>query len=264
MMHRADSPLIKQYHDEGYAIWRTVLDQGLMQEADQFVDWILARNPDTRPENLNSPLTRHEPFMLRLVADARLLDLAAAFLGPDIVLYGTHFLCKPPQDGKAVAWHQDGGYWPLDPMEALTLWVAITPSHRGNGCMRVIPGTHRLPMQTRIETKETEDEMLTGMEQTLVDESQAVDLELAPGDVSAHDVTIVHGSLPNHSDQWRNAVAIRYISAKTRVLDQTQGSQFLLRGTAVPGINKYLAWPEFEPATHMPFAGCEDWNTDRL
>lgn len=259
-MSRDNSQLVQQYHERGYAIWRNVLDQSLMQEADQFVDWILARNPDTRPENLNSPLTRQEPFMLRLSADPRLLDLVSAFLGPDIALYGTHFLCKPPRDGKAVAWHQDGGYWPLDPMEALTLWVAITPSHRGNGCMRVISGSHKLPMQSRTETNHSEDEMLAGMDQSLVDESVAIDLELEPGDVSAHDVTIVHGSESNLSSQWRKAAAIRYISAHTRVLDQSQGSQFLLRGTAVPGINEYLAWPEFDPATHMPFAGCENWN----
>ena len=231
-----------------------------MQEADQFVDWILARNPEARPENLNSPLTRHEPFMLRLTADPRLLDLASVFLGPDIAVYGTHFLCKPPLDGKAVAWHQDGGYFPLDPMEALTLWVAINPSHRGNGCLRVIPGSHKLPLQSRTESRRSEVEILTGMDQSVVDESMAMDLELEPGDVSAHDVTIVHGSEPNHSGHWRKAAAIRYISAHTRVLDQSQGSQFLLRGTAVPGINEYLAWPKFDPETHMSFAGCESWN----
>ncbi len=259
-MSNLQNSTVRQYQADGYAIWRQVLDPKLIQEADQFVDWILARNPDTRPENLNSPLTRHEPFLLRLVADPRLLDLASAFLGPDIVLYGAHFLCKPPYDGQAVAWHQDGGYWPLEPMEALTLWVAITASNRANGCMRVIPGTHRLSMQVRDDSTANEDEMLTGMDQSIVDESEAVDLELGPGDVSAHDVTIVHGSEANRSTQWRKAVAIRYIAASTRVLDQSHGSQFLLRGSPVPGVNKYLPWPSYQPDLHMPFQGCETWN----
>ena len=260
-MFNSHASSVRQYHAHGYAIWHQVLDPALMREADRFVDWILARNPDTRPENLNSPLTRHEPFLIRLVADPRLLDLAAAFLGPDIALYGAHFLCKPPHDGKPVAWHQDGGYWPLEPMEALTLWVAITASTSANGCMRVIPGTHRMPMQARDERLATQgDEMLTGMDQSIVDEAKAVDLELQPGDVSAHDVTIVHGSEANRSPHWRKAVAIRYIAAGTRVLDQSQGSQFLLRGSAVPGVNEYLPWPEFHPDQHMPFTGCESWN----
>ena len=262
-MSHSHASAVRQYHDHGYAVWHRVLDPALIREADQFVDWILARNPDTRPENLNSPLTRHEPFLIRLVADPRLLDLAAAFLGPDIALYGAHFLCKPPRDGMPVAWHQDGGYWPLEPMEALTLWVAITASTPANGCMRVIPGTHRLPMQARDENLAAQgDEMLTGMDQSIVNEANAVDLELQAGDVSAHDVTIVHGSEANRSDQWRKAVAIRYIAAGTRVLDQSEGSQFLLRGSAVPGINEYLPWPRFRSGQHMPFTGCETWNSN--
>ena len=56
-MSNSHAAAVRQYHDHGYAIWRQVLDPSLMREADQFVDWILARNPDTRPENLNSPLT---------------------------------------------------------------------------------------------------------------------------------------------------------------------------------------------------------------
>ena len=258
-MSTSEPSAVAQYRANGYTIWRDALDACLMEEANRFVNWTLAHNPDTRPENLNSPLTRHEPFLLRLVSDDRLLDLASEFLGPDIALYGAHFLCKPPRDGKSVAWHQDGGYWPLEPMEALTLWVAITASTQANGCMRVIPGTHRLPMQSRQEVESKEGEMLAGMDQSMVDETQAVDLELQPGDVSAHDVTIVHGSRANHSSQWRNAVAIRYIASSTRVLDQSHGSQFLLRGSPGPGTNKYLPWPSFQPDLHMPFKGCETW-----
>lgn len=262
-MSNANLTAAAQYKAKGYTIWRDVLDASLMQEASQFVDWTLARNPDTRPENLNSPLTRHEPFLLRLVADDRLLELASEFLGPDIALYGAHFLCKPPHDGKAVAWHQDGGYWPLEPMEALTLWVAISESTRANGCMRVIPGTQRLPLQSRDAEEADEGEMLAGMDQSLVEEAQAVDLELQPGDVSAHDVTIVHGSGANHSSRWRKAVAIRYIASSTRVLDQTEGSQFLLRGSAEPGTNEYLPWPTYQPEVHMPFKGCETWGQNQ-
>ena len=72
-------PAVKQYQTTGYAISRKVLDPMLTQEADQIVDWILAHNPDIRPENLNSLLTRHEPCLLRLVADSRGLDWLQPF-----------------------------------------------------------------------------------------------------------------------------------------------------------------------------------------
>lgn len=42
-------------------------------------------------------------------------------------------------------WHQDGAYWKLDPMRALTVWVAVDECATENGCLRVIPGSRRLP-----------------------------------------------------------------------------------------------------------------------
>src|SRR3954452_1836358 len=78
-----------------------------------------------------------------LVADHRLLDIASQFVGPDIALFASAYLCKPPGDGQPVLWHQDGSYWPLDPMEVVSLWLAIDDSVPENGCMRVIPGSHK-------------------------------------------------------------------------------------------------------------------------
>lgn len=248
--------LQETYDREGYVIVRNVIDADLVRETDAFVDWLLKKHPDTRPEQLHSYLMRDEPFLLRLVSDERLLHVAAAFIGPNIALYGAHFICKPPRDGKAVAWHQDGAYWPLEPMEVTTLWLAVTPSTPENGCLRILPGTEKLDLQERDARHQVEGAMLSGMDQSLVDESRAVDLILQPGDVSVHNPNLVHGSNANTSDQWRRGLTIRYIPTTTRVTRQ-EGSQFLLRGPAVPGINSYLPWPKFKAGEHMPFAGHE-------
>ena len=78
-----------------------------MGEAGRHLDWLIARNPDRRPENLQSIVLGIDTFWLRLVSDVRLLDIAQMFIGPDIALFGAHYFCKPPQDGKAILWHQD-------------------------------------------------------------------------------------------------------------------------------------------------------------
>jgi phytanoyl-CoA hydroxylase len=246
------------YETEGYVIFRDVLDRALIAEADRHVDWLLELNPDLRPEELGHWLARDDPFWLRLVADDRLLDIAEIFLGPNIALFATHYLCKPPRTGRPVLWHQDGVFWPLDPMEVITLWLSITDSDSENGCLRVIPGTHTQALEGMTE-REDSDSVLGHETNYQVDETQAVDLELRPGDVSVHHPSILHSSNANGSDRWRRALTIRYIPTGTRITDAGAASAFLLRGRAIDGVNEYGARPRFRDGAHMPFAGDEGW-----
>ena len=71
-----------------------------------------------------------------------MLDIVEMIIGPNIALFGAHYIAKRPKDGKPVGWHQDGSYWPLEPMNVVSVWLAGTESFKKNGCMRVIPGTH--------------------------------------------------------------------------------------------------------------------------
>ena len=47
-----------------------------------------------------------DPFWLRLVSDPRLLDIAEQYVGSDIALFQSHYICKEPRDGQVVLWHQ--------------------------------------------------------------------------------------------------------------------------------------------------------------
>ena len=252
-----------RYQEQGYAVFRGVLDPALIAEANAHVNWLLARYPDHRPEHLHHYLCQKDPFWIRLVSDPRLLDIASQFIGPNIALFGTHYICKPPHTGQPVLWHQDGSYWPLEPMEVVTLWLALTASTRENGCMHVIPGTHTLELQALQDRKDVDNVLESGMDAGLVDECLAVDLVLAPGDVSVHNPNIVHGSNANTSAQWRRALTIRYIPTSTRILHEGPGphvSAFHLRGHAPPGVNHYNPLPRYVPGEHMPFSDAEEWN----
>ena len=68
--------------------------------------------------------------MHRLAGEDRLLDIAEPFIGLNIALLSAHYIAKKPGDGQAVQWHQDGSYWPLEPMRVTTLWVAVTASSK--------------------------------------------------------------------------------------------------------------------------------------
>lgn len=254
-MSTAISSELSQFQAEGYTIFRDVLDRDLIGEASEHVDWLLARNPHLRPEQLDKDLVTDDPFWVRLVGDDRLLDVAEKFIGPNIALFASHYISKPPFEGKAVLWHQDGAFWPLEPMEVVTLWLAIDESTPENGCMRVLPGTHKLELQQMEDSKEDAlfDKVTPAQ---FIDESKAVDLVLAPGDVSVHNPNIVHGSKANFSAKRRCGLTIRYIPTTTRIVCEGQWSAaFLLRGEAVPGVNTYLPKPKYIEGKHMPFRG---------
>jgi phytanoyl-CoA hydroxylase len=251
---------IDNFQRDGYAIFRNVLDAELIHEASNHVDWLQRRNPGLRPEKLDHQLLGKDPFWLRLVSDARLLNVAEQFIGPHIALFASHYFCKPPGDGQPVLWHQDGSYWPLEPMEVVSLWLAVDDSTPQNGCMRVLPGTQHLtlqPLQTRTDIANV---LSSGMDETGVDESKAVDLVLKAGDVSVHHPNIVHGSNANTSPHRRCGLTIRYIPTTTRIVSsEPWPSSFLLRGEAVPGVNRYLSFPKYRQGKHLPFRDSKNW-----
>jgi ectoine hydroxylase-related dioxygenase (phytanoyl-CoA dioxygenase family) len=201
-----------------------------------------------------------DPFWVRLISDDRLLDIAAQYVGPDIALFASHYLSKPPGDGMPVLWHQDGSYWPLEPMEVVTLWLAVDDSTPENGCMRVIPGTQGMDLQQLQSKTDVANVLSSTMDTALVDESKAVDIVLRAGDVSVHHPNVIHGSNANTSGKRRCGLTIRYIPASTRIRTENQWpSAFLLRGQAVPGINTYLPRPRYVEGKHLPFRGCAQW-----
>ncbi len=251
--------LSRSYARDGFAIVRSVLDPHLVAEANRHVDWLMERHPELPPERLGYWLTPTDPFWMRLVSDPRLVDIAAAVVGPDVALFAADYIAKPPGTGQKVAWHQDAGYWPLEPMQVVTLWVAYTPSNLQNGCVRVIPGTQYMALQPRNpEEQDFEGEMLRGMDQNLVSDADAVAFILEPGDVSLHHPLIVHGSDANTSTVWRRGGTYQYIPTTTRVTRE-DWPVFLLRGRDKDNTNRYREMPRFKSAEHMPFAGWQDW-----
>lgn len=255
-MSQAVSGRIRAMYDEqGYVIVPKAIDAELVAEARSHIEWLMAKHPTTRPENLGHTLMANDPFWVRLISDDRLLDIAQEFIGPNIALFASHYISKPARIGMPVLWHQDGSYWPLEPMEVVTLWLAVDDSTPENGCMRVIPRTQHRVLEQLVERTDRPNVLNSGMDEKLVDESQAVDVVLKAGDVSVHHPHIIHGSNANSSDYRRCGLTIRYIPTTTRIKHQPWPSSFLLRGKAVEGTNQYLRWPRFDPGQHMAYRG---------
>jgi len=178
---------------------------------------------------------RHKVSLLftwadELVHDSRILDAVEQLLGPDILCWSTSFFTKEPDKRAFISWHQDSTYWGLEPHDVVTAWVAFTRSDRISGCMRVIPGSHHAAQLPHVDTFHSDNLLSRGQEIAVdVDEAQAVDLLLQPGQMSLHHIKLVHGSSPNCSDDRRIGLAIRYLPTHVRQV-KTRDSAILVRG----------------------------------
>jgi len=170
------------------------------------------------------------PWLYDIVTSDRILDAVEPILGPDIFCWSAGFFNKRPGDGNYVSWHQDATYWGLSDPDVLTAWVAFTPSTPESGCMRVVAGTHKA--QLAHEDKFDEANMLSRGQEIAakVDENEAIDIVLQPGEMSLHHVLLVHGSGVNRSKLPRVGFAIRYIPTRLRQLGIDRTSATLARG----------------------------------
>jgi len=166
----------------------------------------------------------------RLVRHPSILDAVEDVLGPNILVWRTNFFVKPPSSPQFVSWHQDATYWDLEPAVATTAWLALSDCSPQNGCVRVIPGSHRWGLLPHVDRWSDENMLSRGQTADIdVDEDRAVDLALHPGEMSLHDAMVLHGSPPNRAEHPRIGIGI--ICLPTYVKQRgTRSGAVLVRG----------------------------------
>ena len=171
----------------------------------------------------------------QIVRHPAILDAVEALIGPDILVWNTAVLIKKPHDRDFVSWHQDIYYWGNDPDHVVGAWVAIVDSTAENGCVRVIPGSHKWGVLPHVDTF-GQDNMLSRGQQVVqpIDDDLAVDMVLRAGEMSLHHTATVHGSRPNRSNRWRMGFVITYMAPATIMIGPRTGAT-LVRGTDTHG-----------------------------
>lgn len=148
-----------------------------------------------------------------ILKNPNIVAYVSDLLGGNVIGWGSHFFCKMPNDGKAVAWHQDASYWPLSPTKAVTVWLAIDDADQENACMKFISGSHHSGHLTYRESNPGEHNVLN---QTIDDPEQYGSIvcdELKAGQISIHSDLLLHGSDANESNRRRCGLTLRYASA---------------------------------------------------
>ncbi|MEM7245587.1 MAG: phytanoyl-CoA dioxygenase family protein [Acidobacteriota bacterium] len=225
------SELATRFAEDGHVAPLTVLSEAEAGEAAAAYEEFQAQARAHLGEEQRFKVHLLVRWLDALVHDPRLVDHVESVLGPDILCWSTDFFVKPASDPSFVSFHQDSAYAGLEPVDGVVnAWLALTPSRRDSGCLRVVPGSHRLGRLDHDRTDDENNMLFFGQTARLgVDEERVIDVELAPGQASLHHLALVHGSGPNVSKQPRIGLVVRYVRADVRQL-KARDSATLVRG----------------------------------
>jgi len=208
---------VVQYHEDGYVIPDFRMPDETLDAIKLRHTQLLQKHPEFR--QYCPAILQYDEEFANFCRNDDILDMVEQVIGPDIALWNSSFFAKPAHNGHATPWHQDGEYWPIRPLATCSVWLAVDESNTENGCLRIIKGSHKKQALLKHETNPAED--LTLNQELLkseYDESQAVNLVLEKGQISLHDVFLVHGSEPNTSHKSRRGMTMRFMPT-TSVFD---------------------------------------------
>jgi hypothetical protein len=221
------------YNREGYLMPFDIFNPLEVERNRAYFDYILASmrayNDGRDTYAINCYQTRCQGIY-ELATDPRILDLVEDLIGPDIIVWATHFFCKVPHDPKAVPWHQDASYWPLSPARTVTAWLAIDDVDVENSAMHFIPRTHD---KGHLKWRTADKPVVLSQEVENAEQyGKPVADVLRAGQISLHADMLVHGSEPNRSSRRRCGLTIRYCPPEVKPLDPNWGHQaFVVRGS---------------------------------
>lgn len=215
---------VKFYRRNGFVRSRFELLPSQLTTGQRAMETLLKKNQHVLPEQLvNSHLEDGEGEaqnvkgcreFLELASDPALVEVVAQLLGTEnVILWACQVFCKLPFEGKAVPFHQDGQYWPIEPLRACTAWIALDRSDAENGGLQVLPGSHKKGYFKHVQNVDEESCINFIADPKLVKPllPEAKALELGPGQISFHDSMLLHGSRRNQSERRRAGVAAVYM-----------------------------------------------------
>ncbi len=243
---------ISTYREQGYVTPDFRLPSGLMELVREKHTALLKNHPQF--DNYCPTLLAYDTAFLEVAKNADILAMVGQLIGEDFALWNSSFFAKPAHGGHATPWHQDGEYWPIEPLATCTVWVAVDAATMQNGCLQVIPGSHH-EQRLRKHNNNTASDITLPLEidASEYDAAAAEPIELEPGQISLHDVYLVHGSEANTSEHSRRGMTLRFMPTtsvfnrdKARSLaeefnmtDHSARTLYLLSGKDQSGANDF-------------------------
>ena len=242
---------LEQYQLKGFVVPDYRVPDRLLAEIKEAHARLIQNHPEFA--DYCSALLAYDLWFLNVARESKILDLVSQVVGSDVALWNCSLFAKPARVGTATPWHQDGEYWPIAPLATCTVWIALDASTKSNGCLRVIPGSHKARQLAAHRVNDAPGLALNReLQADQFDPSLAEDIELEPGQISMHDVYLFHGSEPNLSGSPRRGMTLRYMPTTSVYqhdhqdshrrpgrLDMSMRTLFLMRGVDRSGANDF-------------------------
>ena len=231
---RVTSEDTASYQKEGFLVLRELFDAAALSQLElRFVelasgrlpapermvvmqDVMVARgavSPETPLHGINKILSfENDPVLFKHALDPELISAVRGLIGHAIMTISTNVFNKPPGIDGRHPLHQDLRYFTLRPADGIVAaWTAISPCTRENGCLAVIPGSHR---QGLLRHGDPDWEYVNSgfFSAEGVDLEARVHLEMEPGDTILFHPLLIHGSGQNRSSAFRRAISTHYAS----------------------------------------------------
>lgn len=243
---RLNEAEIAQYNEKGWIVPKWEIPQDTIAKMREEYDRLLAANPDLGPDLIMAPHQENGGSMnlkggsrswLDFATQPALMEIARQLMGEDIILWGTTLFGKPPHNGKETPWHQDGEYYPIRPLETLTMWIPLDDVTPQNGPMSYIPGSHKAHDLFKHSWQDNPEATINLVaDDTYFNEADAEALVIRAGQVSFHDIYMIHGSTANRTDKRRAAFIVRLMPASSfydHALGAETGKKHLSQGYGV-------------------------------
>jgi phytanoyl-CoA hydroxylase len=171
--------------------------------------------PETALHGINKLMCfEDDPLLFAYATDERLLGPVREIVGEDLTTLSTNVFNKPPGVDARHPLHQDLRYFTLRPADGIVAsWTAISPTTRENGCLAVVPGSHRGPLQRHVRPDwEYVNSGFYAAEG--IDLDERVHIEMAPGDTLLFHPLLLHGSGRNRTRGFRRAISTHFASTR--------------------------------------------------
>jgi hypothetical protein len=255
-------PLRRRFERDGFLIFPAFLTTEGLARCQRECDALLERRHPDRPAEMIISAHVRDRWLFELACEPKLLDIVEAHIGPNILLWSTHLLCKPPGAGRSIPWHQDAPYFHLRGICPPTLWIAFDDIDEDNGGLAVLPGMHTHGLFPTVDSGRTDFEKELAIE-GIAPGIDPVYYHLRAGQLAMHHPRMPHWSPPNRSNRWRRVVTASYINADAELATRTYSDYqtnepferrfYLVRGEAPTGRTYARApegFPEANPQPH--------------
>ncbi len=183
----------------------------LTEEVERAAFELALGEADDGPLSYRPMMHLASPALTAAATDSRWADVVLPLLDTgDARLYWEQAVSKPPQARTELPWHQDNGYTPLVPEEYVTCWLALDDAELDNGCLWVIPGSHR---NGTVDHHNGAGPFRVGHDGPAAD---GVAVPVERGSVLVFSSLLMHRSGPNVTDRSRRAWIIQFCSAAAR------------------------------------------------